>query len=99
MTSQFLIEILIKFENEDNSSRDESNGEELQQEGPRLKSSQASTKEASIQRRVEKLGTSNTHNTTLSIEYRFFFRRGTEIPEEPADGLSPMLLKYHIGPP
>lgn len=45
MTSQFLIKILIKFENEDNSSRDESNienGEELQQEGPRLKSSQVS---------------------------------------------------------
>lgn len=56
-------------------------------------------KEAGIQGRVEKLGTSNTHNTTLSIEYRFFFRRGTEIPEEPADGLSPILLKYHIGPP
>lgn len=34
MTRQFLIEILIKFENEDNSSRDESNIENYNKRGP-----------------------------------------------------------------
>lgn len=34
VTSQFLIEILIKFENEDNSSRDESNIENYNKRGP-----------------------------------------------------------------
>lgn len=70
--------------------------EESRQEGSRLKSIQVSDKGYIQEARVEKLRTTDTHNTPHYRSSIAFSRRDTEIPGVASrHKLFPILLKYH----